>query len=53
MLIVSKFLTQAACEIETLKAIVWVNPSKPAETAIDWLKQGAEPETERQLGFRL
>ena len=49
-----RFFTQAAHEIEELrelKAIAWINPDKPEETPIAWLKGGANPEPERLLGF--
>ena len=35
-----------------LKTIVWVNPDKAEEQAAEWLEAGAEPERQRQLGFR-
>lgn len=49
-----RFFTQAAQEVEELselKAISWVNPDKPEESPISWLKGGANPEPERLLGF--
>jgi len=36
---------------ESLKSLVWVNPTKDNEHASDWLRQGAKAEEERQLGF--
>jgi hypothetical protein len=49
-----RFFTLAAQgveELSELKAIAWVNPDKPEETPIAWLKGGANPEPERLLGF--
>jgi hypothetical protein len=36
-------------EIEKLKALVWVNPAKAEENAIEWLKNGAKAEEGRYL----
>jgi hypothetical protein len=38
-------------ELSELKAIAWINPDKPEESPIAWLKCGANPEPERLLGF--
>ncbi len=38
--------------VSALKYIAWVNPCITEETAIDWLKDGAELEKERLLGYR-
>jgi ABC-type iron transport system FetAB ATPase subunit len=49
-----RFFALSAQEVEALrelKAIAWVNPDKPDETQIEWLKNGANPEPERLLGF--
>jgi DNA-binding GntR family transcriptional regulator len=49
-----RFFTLAAQgveELSELKAIAWVNPDKPEETPISWLKGGANTEPERLLGF--
>lgn len=49
-----RFFTQAAQQVEELrelKTISWVNPDKPEESPISWLKSGANPEPERLLGF--
>jgi hypothetical protein len=49
-----RFFTLAAQEVEELselKAIAWINPDKPEESPILWLKGGANPEPERLLGF--
>ena len=42
----------AAHEVADLCKIVWVNPDKPAERAIEWLQRGAEPEKARMPGIR-
>ncbi len=43
---------QATQKIGVLKQIAWVNPCKSEETIIDWLRNGAELEKERLLGYR-
>jgi hypothetical protein len=48
-----RFFTKAAKEVEELselKAIAWVNPDKPEEKPIEWLKKGANLDPERLLG---
>ncbi len=30
--------------------IVWVNPAKPEESAVDWIRRGAKAEKDRRLG---
>ena len=39
-----------ANEVEELKQIVWVNPTRDEETPIDWLRNGARAEAHRMLG---
>jgi len=49
-----KYFTRAAKEVEDLselKVITWVNPDKPEESPIEWLRSGANIEPERLLGF--
>jgi hypothetical protein len=49
-----KYFTRAAKEVKDLsklEVITWVNPDKPEEKAIEWLRQGANPDVERLLGF--
>jgi len=36
--------------IGQLKNLVWVNPCKPEDTALEWLQEGALTEKERQFG---
>jgi hypothetical protein len=43
---------KAAIMISELKAIAWVNPDKPEEDSINWLRSGANLDAERLLGFR-
>ncbi|QXE22859.1 hypothetical protein B6N60_01545 [Richelia sinica FACHB-800] len=46
-----KFFSAASVQIDCLKNIVWVNPDKvEEETPIEWLKNGAEVESDRLLG---
>jgi hypothetical protein len=49
--IVRGHLRQAAGSVRSLKSLVWVNPTKDSEHATDWLREGADAEEERQLGF--
>ena len=42
---------QGVEELSELKAIAWVNPDKPDESPIEWLKNGANAEPERMLGY--
>jgi len=46
-----KFFALGSDEFEELKYIVWVNPDRPEETAIEWLENGAPAENQRMLGF--
>ena len=49
---VRKLFDKAAEQVGELTDIVWVNPTKETEQAIDWLEDGAKPDKERRLGFR-
>ena len=42
----------ASKSVRELKPIVWVNPTLPADDPICWLRNGAQAEARRQLGFR-
>ncbi|MCY7406535.1 MAG: hypothetical protein LH631_03915 [Alkalinema sp. CAN_BIN05] len=46
-----KYFTQAAKTIPKLQEIVWVNPDKPEETPIEWLKADAPADDFRMLGY--
>jgi hypothetical protein len=46
-----RYLRQITEHVRSLRSLVWVNPAKDDEHATDWLRQGANPEEERQLGF--
>ncbi len=43
---------EATRKIGVLRQIAWVNPCKSQETAIAWLRDGAELENGRLLGYR-
>ena len=45
----SAFCT-AAPAVSELRTIAWVNPSKPADAVMDWVKDGAKPDAQRLLG---
>jgi hypothetical protein len=43
-----KFFSQASAHINEIKDITWVNPDKiEKEQPIDWLKRGAEAESDK------
>lgn len=42
---------EAARKVGVLKQIAWVNPCKDEENPLDWLREGAELEKERLLGY--
>jgi hypothetical protein len=45
-----KFFGKAAVQVDELKDIVWVNPDKiEEEKPIEWLREGAKPESDRLL----
>jgi hypothetical protein len=44
-----KLFSQASQNIDEIKEIVWVNPAKNEEKPIEWLMNGAPPETQRFL----
>jgi hypothetical protein len=44
--------SKAAITIRELKAIAWINPDKPEEGSINWLKSGANLDAERLLGYK-
>jgi hypothetical protein len=45
-----QYFKLAAREIEKIQTLVWVNPSKPEEKAIEWLQAGAPADKFRMLG---
>jgi hypothetical protein len=45
-----KYYTLAAKTILKLREIVWVNPDKPEENPIEWLREGAPADDWRMLG---
>ena len=46
-----QYLRQIAEHVKSLRSLVWVNPTKDDEHATDWLREGANAEEEKQLGF--
>ncbi len=46
-----RYFTQASQTIKKLQRLTWVNPSRPEETAIQWLEDGAPAEENRMLGY--
>jgi hypothetical protein len=47
---VRKLFRAAAQDVAAIKKVVWVNPVKPAEEAVEWLMAGAKAEAVRMLG---
>jgi hypothetical protein len=45
-----QYFTNAAQTIKKLQSIVWVNPDKPTEKPIEWLREGAPANDWRMLG---
>lgn len=43
--------TRACEQIHEIREIVWVDPDRHLEDAVEWLTGGARPERERKLGF--
>jgi len=48
--IVRRLFKAAAQRVEAIRKVVWVNPVKPAEDAVEWLRGGAKAEAVRMLG---
>ena len=48
--IVRRLFKAAAESVEAIRKVVWVNPVKPAEDAVQWLRSGAKAEAARMLG---
>lgn len=42
---------ETAQKLRVLRSVVWVNPCKSEEAPFDWLREGAELEKERLLGY--
>jgi len=49
--VVRAHLRQISGSVRSLKSLVWVNPAKDEELSIDWLREGAQAEENRKLGF--
>jgi hypothetical protein len=45
-------MKRAAQNIEKIQDIAWVNPTKPDERCLEWLRQGCPAEKARLLGYR-
>jgi hypothetical protein len=50
---VRKLFSTAAISVRELRPVVWVNPANPSEEAVTWLNDGARPQKQRKLGFRM
>ena len=40
-------------KVTEIEQIIWVNPDKENEKPLIWLRQGANPDEERKLGYQL
>jgi hypothetical protein len=47
---VRNLLAAASQRVRALRKIVWVNPGTAGESACTWLRSGAPPDKELQLG---
>jgi hypothetical protein len=45
-----RLFKELAKSVPRLRQIVWVNPTRPEERALEWLEEGAEPDPTRCLG---
>jgi hypothetical protein len=45
-----KYFARASEIIIEIKSIVWIDPDREEDKSVYWLKDGAKPEIERQLG---
>ena len=44
----------SVCDTVTaIRAIIWVNPDRPEERCVEWLKNGSPPEKHRQPGYTI
>lgn len=50
---VRNFFNASAASLGELKTSVWLNPDKEEEEPIAWLENGAKPEKQRSIGFRI
>jgi hypothetical protein len=50
--VVRGYFHVATQKVGELRLIAWVNPCKSEETPLEWLKDGAELERERLLGYQ-
>jgi hypothetical protein len=49
---VRRYFHEATQKVGELRLIVWVNPCESEETPLEWLKDGAELERDRLLGYQ-
>ena len=47
-----RLFQELADEMDTLRSIVWVNPTKNSKDVVQWLKRGAQPCEKLKLGFK-
>lgn len=50
---VRKKYKKISIKVTEIGQIIWVNPDKEDEKPIIWLRQGANPDEERKLGYQL
>jgi hypothetical protein len=46
-----RLLMVLAPQVREVGELVWVNPTNAEENCLPWLKEGAQPEKHRQIGF--
>jgi len=47
-----KILKEISANVGQIKDICWVNPDNNEETPLEWVKNGAQPENERKIGYQ-
>lgn len=48
---VRNLFQEISAQVIEIRDVNWINPIKPEETPLDWLKNGACPEHKRSLGY--
>lgn len=43
---------ELASQLPRIGKIVWINPGREEDSALEWLRSGAKPESPRRLGYR-
>jgi predicted nucleic acid-binding protein len=49
---VRELFRQISAQVKEIREVNWINPINPEETPIDWLKEGANLDYKRSIGYR-